>query len=415
MKLLPFLLTVCVFFTSFSIQAEPTKLDGIAAIVDSHPILESDIQARFEVVKERIPGGQMTDDIHRQILNQLVDEALEANYARRIGMRVSSADVDKAVLSVAKKMNLDLEGLKAVLAERGIDYSRYRDQVEQEILISQVKREVIKKRVSISDQEIEDYLSSATTLAKDKEEVHLRHLLIRANNTDQAKAKVEEIAKSIHSENDFIQQAIAKSDGQYAIEGGDLGWRPFNQLPPLFVRAIEEQKGPLIGPLRSNAGFHLLWIIDKRSPSTTLQQQTKVRHILLQPNEIRNAAQTKELADEIYNKLKNGADFSELAKEYSEDQGSTLQGGELGWVTPGTMVPEFESVMNETEVGQVSRPFKTQFGWHILTVEGRRKEDISKEVQKANAEKALTAQKQDVILENWLEELRSDAFIDIKQ
>lgn len=397
-----------------SLNAAPTKIDGISAIVDSSPILESDIQSRFQIVKERVPGGIMTDNIHRQIQNQMIDEALQVNYARKVGMRASSSDVDNAILGVAKNMNQDLQGLKNVLASKGIDYARYREQIEQEILINNIKREIIKKRIVISDQEINDYLSSDTSITKEKDQVHLRHLLIRATNSEQAKSKIEAIAQKIQTEDDFVQQAIENSDGQFAIEGGDLGWRPLNQLPPLFVRALDSQSGRLVGPLQSNAGFHLLWVIEKRSPDVTLQQQTKTRHILVRANEIRSMAQTKTVAEEIYSKLQSGADFSELAKEYSEDQGSTLQGGDLGWVTPGTMVAEFEEMMDKTAIGDVSKPFRTQFGWHILQVEGRREADISDKVKRSNAERALTAQKQDIVLGNWLDELRADAFIDIK-
>ncbi|MGB7391651.1 peptidylprolyl isomerase [Marinomonas sp.] len=416
MKLFSFILSALLILAPFqSLQAAPTKLDGIAAIVDSQPILDSDIQARCNVVKSRIPGGQMSANIHRQILNQLIDETLEANYAVSVGMQASSSTVDKAIMSVAQRMNTDIDGLKQVLAKQGINYSRYRDQIEKEILINNIKKEIIKKRITISDQEISDYLSSDTSLSKDKDEVHLRHLLIRSSQPSEAKAKIEAIAKKIHSESDFIDEAIANSDGQFAIEGGDLGWRPLNQLPPLFVRALgDSQPGSLVGPIQSNAGFHLLWLMDKRSPSTTIQQQTKARHILVRPNEIRDMKQTKALAENIYQQLKKGADFGDLARKYSEDQGSTLQGGELGWVSPKTMVPEFEQVMDKTAIGDFSQPFQTQFGWHIVEVEGRRKADISEKVQRAKAEQALIAQKKDVVLSNWLAELKADAFIDIK-
>lgn len=415
MKLFYFLtLILFTLIPQQTLYAAPTKIDGISAIVDSKAILESDIASRFEIVKDRVPGGIMTDNIHRQILNQMIDETLQANYASKVGMRASSSEVDNAILGVAKNMNLDLQGLKNVLASKGINYARYRDQIEQEILINNIKREILKKRISISDQEINDYLSSDTSITKEKDQVHLRHLLIRASNPEEAATKIKSIAKNINTENDFVQQAIENSDGQFAIEGGDLGWRPLNQLPPLFVRALETEKGPLIGPLQSNAGFHLLWLIEKRSPDVTLQQQTKARHILVRANEIRDINQTKALADDLYKKLENGADFAQLAKEYSEDQGSTLQGGDLGWVIPGTMVPEFEEMMKKTNVGGISKPFRTQFGWHILEVEGRREADISDKVKRINAEKALTAQKQDIVLGNWLDELRADAFIDIK-
>ncbi|REG84879.1 peptidylprolyl isomerase [Marinomonas pollencensis] len=416
MKLFSFTLGALLIFAPFqTLQAAPVKLDGIAAIVDSQPILDSDIEARFNVVKSRIPGGEMTPNIHRQILNQLIDETLEANYAVSVGMQTSSSTVDKAITSVAQRMNLDLDGLKQVLAKQGINYSRYRDQIEKEILINNIKKEIIKKRISITDQEISDYLSSDTSLSKDKDEVHLRHLLIRSNQPNEAKTKIEAIAQKIQTESDFIDETIANSDGQFAIEGGDLGWRPLNQLPPLFVRALgNSQPGSLVGPIQSNAGYHLLWIMDKRSPSTTIQQQTKARHILVRSNQIRDMKQTKALAEDIYQQLVKGADFTELAKKYSEDQGSTLQGGELGWVSPKTMVPEFENVMDNTAVGDFSKPFQTQFGWHIVEVEGRRKADISEKVQRAKAEQALIAQKKDVVLSNWLAELKADAFIDIK-
>ena len=416
MKLFSFFSLILFAFTPLqTLHAEPTKIDGISAIIDSKPILESDIQNRFQIVKERVPGGVMTDNIHRQIQNQMIDEVLQVNHARKVGMRAPSSDVDNAILGVAKNMNLDLQGLKNVLEGKGINYARYREQIEQEILINNIKREIVKKRIVISAQEIDDYLSSDTSITKEKDQVHLRHLLIRASNLEQAEAKMKSIAQNINSEDDFIQQAIENSDGQFAIEGGDLGWRPVNQLPPLFVRAMEAEKGPLIGPLQSNAGFHLLWVIEKRSPDITLQQQTKTRHILVRPNEIRDMAQTELLANDVYTKLTNGADFAQVAKEQSEDQGSTLQGGDLGWVTPGTMVPEFEDVMNKTNIGGISKPFRTQFGWHILQVEGRREADISDKVKRSNAERALTAQKQDIILGNWLDELRADAFIDIKK
>jgi peptidyl-prolyl cis-trans isomerase SurA len=416
MKLFSFFSLILIAFTPLqTLHAEPTKIDGISAIIDSKPILESDIQNRFQIVKERVPGGVMTDNIHRQIQTQLIDEVLQGNHARKVGMRAPSSDVDNAILGVAKNMNLDLQGLKNVLEGKGINYARYREQIEQEILINNIKREIVKKRIVISAQEIDDYLSSDTSITKEKDQVHLRHLLIRASNLEQAEAKMKSIAQNINSEDDFIQQAIENSDGQFAIEGGDLGWRPVNQLPPLFVRAMEAEKGPLIGPLQSNAGFHLLWVIEKRSPDITLQQQTKTRHILVRPNEIRDMAQTELLANDVYTKLTNGADFAQVAKEQSEDQGSTLQGGDLGWVTPGTMVPEFEDVMNKTNIGGISKPFRTQFGWHILQVEGRREADISDKVKRSNAERALTAQKQDIILGNWLDELRADAFIDIKK
>ncbi len=408
-------LFLCTFiWASVPASAAPQKLDGIVAIVDSKAILSSDIDNRFQVIKDRIPGGVLTDTIRRQILNQLVEEAMQVNYARKLGIRASSGEVDRAILSVASNFQTDIAGLRDILSGQGIDYSRYRQQIENEILIGKSRQQVVQSRISITEQEIDDFLDRQAQKGNRKDEYRLRHIVIRATDLEETRAKIDEIAQNINSEQDFINQAIANSEGQFAIQGGDLGWRKANELPRLFTQAIETQKGPLIGPLQSNAGFHLLWVVEKQSNNEAYQQETKVSHILVRPNEIRNDQQTQAFAEQLYTRLQNGEDFAELAKSYSEDQGSTLQGGDLGWVTPGAMVPEFEQVMNTTDVGDISTPFRSQFGWHILTVDGRRQTDISDQVQRKNAEQALIAQKRDFVIETWLSELRADSFIERK-
>ncbi|TPE54955.1 peptidylprolyl isomerase [Maribrevibacterium harenarium] len=406
--------TLALLLSVSPVQSAPVKLDGIAAIVDAKPILESDIQTRFLVIRDRIPGGALTADIERQILNQLVEEALQANYARKQGIQISRAEVDNAIMNMANKFGTDLTGFQQMLANQGIAYPRYRDQIEQEILINKAKQQVVRQRIAITEQEIDDYLATSQ-LASANDEYRLRHIVIRATNPTAAQAKIQQIAGKINNEQDFINQAIANSDGQFALQGGDLGWRPLNQLPRLFTEALQQSTGKLIGPLQSNAGFHLLWVSEKRTDKAALQTQTKVSHILLRPNEVRDDNATRTEIQAIYQRALTGEDFATLARDYSEDQGSTLQGGDLGWVAPGTMVPQFEQVMAQTQVGQIAAPFRTQFGWHILVVDGRRQQDISNQVERSQAEQALIAQKRDFVLDNWLSELRADAFLDVKQ
>ena len=413
-KIIPFISALCLLWGVSSAQAEATKIDGIAAIVDSQAILESDIKVRFGIIKDRVPGGIYSADVRRQILTQMVDEALQANYANKSGVRVSPSDVDKSVLSVAKNMGRDLLGFQQLLSQQGIDYQRYRAQVENEILISSIKQQVIKSRIAITEQEIDDFINSPQSLAQAKDEVHLRHIIIRSSNITESQIRIQAMASNIQSEQDFIDQAVAHSDGQFAIQGGDLGWRPLNQLPALFIRELSNNKGPLYGPIQSNAGFHLLWLIDKRLPASELQQQTKASHILIRPNAIRDIQQTQAFTDSLFKRLQDGEDFAALAKEFSEDEGSALKGGDLDWVAAGVMVPEFERQMNQVAVGQYSRPFRSQFGWHIVKVDGRRNTDVSDQLKRSNAEKALTAQKQDQVLSNWLDELRAQAFIELK-
>lgn len=414
-KLICSLLVTSAVWSVAPVSAEPVKIDGLAAVVDSRPILDSDVTARFQVVKDRVPGGVLTDSVHRQIVNQLVEEALQVNYARKQGIRASTQEVDKAILTVAGNFNTDLAGLRSILASQGVDYGRYRQQIENELLISKARQQVAQSRITVTEQEIDDFLQNQQSSGQNQAEFRLRHIVIRASDVAQARTKIEDIASKIYTEKDFIDQAIAQSEGQFAIQGGDLGWRKANELPRLFTQAINKQtQDGLVGPLQSNAGFHLLWIVDKRSQDAAYQQETKVSHLLLRPNEIRDDEQTRALAEQLYQRLEQGADFADIAKQYSEDQGSTLQGGDLGWVTPGTMVPEFEDMMNKTEVGDISAPFRSQFGWHILEVDGRRQNDISDKVKRRNAERAIMAQKQDFVLDTWLSELRADAFIDRK-
>ncbi|MCC4273220.1 peptidylprolyl isomerase [Marinomonas communis] len=414
-KLICSLLVTSAAWSVAPVSAEPVKIDGLAAVVDSRPILDSDVTARFQVVKDRVPGGVLTDSVHRQIVNQLVEEALQVNYARKQGIRASTQEVDKAILTVAGNFNTDLAGLRSILANQGVDYGRYRQQIENELLISKARQQVAQSRITVTEQEIDDFLQNQQSSGQNQAEFRLRHIVIRASDVAQARTKIEDIASKIYTEKDFIDQAIAQSEGQFAIQGGDLGWRKANELPRLFTQAINKQtQDGLVGPLQSNAGFHLLWVVDKRSQDVAYQQETKVSHLLLRPNEIRDDEQTRALAEQLYQRLEQGADFADIAKQYSEDQGSTLQGGDLGWVTPGTMVPEFEDMMNKTEVGDISAPFRSQFGWHILEVDGRRQNDISDKVKRRNAERAIMAQKQDFVLDTWLSELRADAFIDRK-
>ncbi len=397
-----------------SVSFAATKIDGISAIIDSKAILDSDIRTRFSIIKDRVPGGIMNDNVRRQILTQMINETLQVNYADRLGIRISDQETNKAVLNVAAKMKLDLTGLKKALGQQGIDYSIYRTQIKNEILLGKVKSQVVRQRIIISEQEVNDFLNSDEALTKNNDQVHLRHILIRDNEGATSQEQVNGIKGKIQTEQDFINQAISHSSGQSALEGGDLGWRPLNQLPLSFIKSISRNKGPLFGPIESSAGQHLLWLIDKKTSKNAQQLQTKSRHILLSANEIRNQTQTKEALENIYQRILKGEDFATLAKEFSEDKGSALKGGDLDWTAQGTMVPEFEAVMKETQVGNISKPFRSQYGWHVLKVEGRRSQDIGDKIKQENAKKTLTARKQDLVLSQWLDELKSKAFIDIK-
>ena len=253
-------------------------------------------------------------------------------------------------------------------------------------------------------------------------EYRLSHILIsipsQASPAEikKAKKKADSIVASLRSGKDFRKQAIANSKGQNALKGGDLGWRKEAQLPSLFADAVSEMSvGETSNPIKSASGFHIIQIADKRGGSTFLITQTNVRHILVMPNEIRSDADAKARIDQIYNKLTNGGDFTELAKEYSDDPGSAVNGGDLGWINPGDMVPAFDNMMNDIAPGQLSQPFKSKFGWHVLEVEGRKETDMAEQVQRNQIKQMLQARQFEEELPIWLRKIRSESYVDIKE
>jgi peptidyl-prolyl cis-trans isomerase SurA len=417
------LLAIITLFTAVALQAAPVELDRVSAIVDDSIIMKSELDARINSVKRQMAGQLPPDNILReQVLERLILENIQLQMAERGGVQISDQQLNDTIKRIAKQNGMTIEQFSQALKKDGLSYREAVEQIRTEMLISRVQKFQVNNRVKISEQDVDYFLASKAGKMASEAEYRLSHILIsipsQASPAEikKAKKKADSIVASLRSGKDFRKQAIANSKGQNALKGGDLGWRKEAQLPSLFADAVSEMSvGETSNPIKSASGFHIIQIADKRGGSTFLITQTNVRHILVMPNEIRSDADAKARIDQIYNKLTNGGDFTELAKEYSDDPGSAVNGGDLGWINPGDMVPAFDNMMNDIAPGQLSKPFKSKFGWHVLEVEGRKETDMGEQVQRNQIKQMLQARQFEEELPIWLRKIRSESYVDIKE
>lgn len=420
LSVLTFCTTLC---AAFNISAAPVEIDRIRAVVDDSVIMQSELDARIDTVKRQMAGQLPPESILReQVLERLILENIQLQMAERAGVQVSDQQLNDTVTRIAKQNGMTLKQFSNALAKDGLSYRDAIEQIRTEMIISRVQKFQVNNRIKISEQDIDYFLASKAGQMASEAEYRLGHILIAIpsqaspKEIKKARAKAEDVLDNIQAGKAFRQQAITNSNGRNALKGGDLGWRKEAQLPSLFADAVSQlEVGETSDPIKSASGFHIIQITDKRGGATFLINQTKVRHILVMPNEIRSDADAKSRIDQVYKKLQNDGDFSELAKEYSDDPGSAANGGELGWVNPGDMVPAFDDTMNNSDIGQLSKPFKSQFGWHILEVEGRKETDMGQQVQRNQIQQMLQARQFEEELPIWLRKIRSEAYIDIKE
>ncbi|QIZ83130.1 molecular chaperone SurA [Bermanella marisrubri] len=412
-----------IFAVSLPLQAQIQTIDSIAAVVDDGIIMESELEQRIDTIKRQSQGMRLPPDdiLQDQVLERLIIENLQLQMAERSGMRISDEQLNQTIINIAKQNGLTLREFKKALEKDGVSYAQAREQIRRERIISEVQRYRVGSKINISEQDVDNFLNSVRGKSATAEEYRLGHILIQVPSQasraqlKRAQNKAEDIVKKLRNGADFQQMAISQSEGRNALKGGDLGWRKEAELPTLFADIVPDlKKGQVSNPIRSASGYHIIKISDKRGGDTQMVRQTKARHILIQENEIRNSQQAKKLINDLYKKLKNGADFDELAKEYSDDPGSKLSGGDLGWVNQGDMVPAFEQTMNATKKGQISEPFKSRFGWHVLQVTDYRQKDVGEEIQRNQARQLLYSRRFEEELPIWLRQIRADAYVEVK-
>ena len=408
--------------TTFT-QAEPVLLDQVIAVVDDDIIMASELQQRVELVRQQNRGGTLPPQtaLESQVLERMIIESIQLQMAERGGVRISDAQLNEAMARIASQNNMTLPQFREAMEAEGISFALARQQILDEMRISRVQRFQVGERIQITDQDVDYFLASELGKMASSAEYQLGHILIatpdNATPADlkAAEKKATEIVRKLRNGADFRQLAMAESSSRTALEGGDLGWRKETQLPGLFADVAPKlQVGEISDPISASGGFHIIQLKDKRGGSTQLITQTKTRHILLRPNELRDASDAERQIHQLYQRLQAGEDFATLAREFSDDPGSGSNGGDLGWVNPGDMVPEFDATMKDTAAGAISAPFETQFGWHILLVEDRRQTDVGAENQRNQVRNMLYGRRFEEELPIWLRKIRSEAYVEIK-
>ena len=412
-------------FFSERMEAKIELIDRVIAVVDSGVIMESELNLRVQDIIGRLrsEGTELPPKelLEEQVLERLIIEEIQLQIGDSAGVKISDAELNRALSMLASQNSMNLEQFKESLDANNSSYSKLRDSVRKELIIQRVQRGKVGANIEISEQEIENFLNSEEGRSKLAEQYNVQQILLSLNSeapeskVNLTKEKGADIIRRYNEGESFEKLAATYSSDQNALEGGSLGWRKATELPTLFSDVVTKMKvGEASELIRSGAGFHIIRLAEKRGDVVKFEDQTLVRHILVQPSEIRSEKQTKDLMNEIFQKLVDGEDFKQLARQHSEDPGSKMEGGELGWSAPDTFDPAFEGVMNSADIGEVSTPFQSSFGWHILEVLDRRNEDISDDVRKNRAYSIIFNRKFEQELQRTLIELRSESYVDIK-
>lgn len=410
---------------SFSSVAQEVMLDRVAVIVDQGVVLESEIDALVKDVKRNAEANnqQLPSDraLRTQAIERLITKSLQLQMAERMGIRISDPQLEQTIRNIAANQNASIEELRAQLAAEGIAYDDYREDIREEIIMGEVRRANVRRRVYITSQEIETLVGLIEQQGAEQAEYRLGHILIGfpPEPTDEdiqaARERADKVIALLESGSDFAKIAIASSSGNEALEGGDMGWLNINAMPTLFAEAIQNKnKDTLVGPIRSGAGFHILKVLDTRGIETVTIEEVNSRHILVKPSIILSEEKAKSMLARFKKELQNGeAEFEALAKEHSEDPGSALRGGELGWSDPQNYVPAFRDALAQLEPGEYSDPVRSVHGWHLIQLIERRVDDATEKRKEEKAYQLIFNRKFAEETENWLREMRDAAYVEV--
>ncbi len=404
---------------------EIIEIDRIVAVVNDDVIVYSEMQARLRTVVEQLEKAGVPappkDVLEKQVLEQLILDRLQLQIGSATGIRVDDEALNRQIADIARQNNLSLREFRDILARDGYNFAAFREEIRSELIKSRVQQRQVQDRVQVTDRDIDNYLATREKQGGNNPEYRVGHILIAVpdgaspEELADARDEAEDIVARLNAGANFGRTAAAESDGRQALEGGDLGWRKAEELPTLFENIVPKlDKGELSEIVRSSSGFHIIKLMDIRGAQRLVINQTHARHILVKTNEIFSNDQARSRLVVLRSRIVNGTDFDELARANSDDAGSAVKGGDLGWLSPGDTIPPFEKAMDALAVDEISKPFETQFGWHIVQVLGRRDRDSTKEVQRAEAAEALRNRKVDEELQNWFRQIRDEAYIEYR-
>jgi len=405
---------------------EIIELDHIVAVVNDNVISATELNNKVEELRKQLQANNTNlppDSVFRkQILERMITDEIQLQLATASGIRVDDESLNRVIENIAKQNKMDLEAFRNTLVSDGYDFAHFREEIRKEMILTQLRKRQVESKVFVSEQEIATQLDKLEDRQILDNEYRLGLIVIpisesaKPEEIEAAKRKADQVVAQLHFGADFAQTALSVSAGQNALQGGELGWIKHGQLPTIFASIIPTlERGAITPPIRSANGFHIIKLYEKRTgENKRVIEQTLARHILIKPSTILTSNDARERLVRLRERIVNGADFAELASASSDDPGSAVEGGSLGWVSPGVTVPEFEEVMNKLQPGEISQPFETQFGWHIVQVMSRRQHDDTESYMKNVARQSIYKRKVAEETEQWLRRIRDEAYVEYR-
>ena len=401
-------------------------LDRVVAIVNDGVVLDSDLEKQIQAVTARLREQKLElpaqNVLRQQVLERLVLQEIQMQHAGHAGVKVSDENVNQALEDVAKRNNMTLAQLPDAMAQQGIDYATYREEIRKEITLQLLRQRDVLQHISVTPREIDQFLERQSKTPATNNEYNVSHILIAVGQEaspaqlDAAAKRAQDVYERARGGEDFAKLAVAYSNSQTALEGGALGWRKGSELPTFLTDVVAKLKpGEVAEPLRTPTGFHIVKLNEVRGgQQQSVEDQVHLRHILMKTNELADDATVRTKLLAIRERILKGEDFAGIAQVSSEDPGSAAEGGDLGWAGPGTYAPEFEAAVASLKDNEISEPFKTQFGWHIVQMLGHRQFDNSADMRRRQAAEAIRASKADEETELWLRQMRDEAYVEYK-
>jgi len=401
------------------------KLDGIAALVNDGVVLESELEAQTSMIVQRLRNEGTAlppaDSLQKQVLDNLVLGQIQLQRAERDGITIPDEMLNRALSDIAQRNNTTLSGMPELLAADGIDYAAFRNDLREQLIMERLRVRDVTSRIAVSEREIEDYLEREATSSYRNKRYKLSHILISlpANTSPQdleaAQKKADDIYQQLQQGGDFAQLAVTYSNAESALDGGSMGWRNGDSLPTLFAGIVPNlQKGQVSEPIRTASGLHIVKLDDVEGSKPVMENQVRARHILIETDEIVDDEVAKQKLMEIRMGIVGGDDFAAVAKAVSDDAGSAVEGGDLGWAGPNTYVGIFEETLTNLKLGEISMPFRSEFGWHIVEVLERRTHDTTDDVRRTQAIVAIRDSKLAEETELWLRQIRDESFVEYR-
>jgi len=403
----------------------PVPLDRVLVVVNDEAVTQWDMNEQRRILLSQMQASKVTppppDILDKHVLERLIVERAILQYAKETGIRVDDTTVERTILRVAEENKLSPEEFRKALARENVPYENYREDIRRQITIQRVRDREVDSKVSVSYAEVDNYLATVASQAGGEDEYHLSHIYITVpeqaspDAVEASRKRAEQALAEVKSGKDFAEVAAAYSSAPDATSGGDLGWRTRARLPTVFADVVQNMKPGDVSPvLRSTSGFHLVKLVGERNRNQpTVVDQTHARHILIKVNEQTSEADAKTKIDRLRERIVAGASFEDIARANSEDT-SSAKGGDLGWLSPGDTVPDFERAMDKLAVNEVSQPIRTPFGWHLIQVVERRKQDITQQRRREEARRAIRQRKSDEQFEEFVRQLRDRTYVEYK-